>query len=683
LLQQHTAALVEQPLTLVYKALARPLDFVIFENHTAQIMVDAQKIGWILLLSTWTLLAAAQDYTSMKNASSKLKEAYRKAYSYQGQRDFAAAEKAYKKLLKKAPNFVEAHLQLGGLYQGTARPDLAHASFKKAAEIAPDYNPKVYLALGNLAMQKEDYAEAAARFEKFLSYENNHPNLVKIAMKKLGDARFRPQALANPVPFEPKNLGTAINTKGREYFPSITVEDELVYTVQLEAGQRGQEDLYGSRYVDGAWQQGRALPNINTAENEGAQSISADGTLLVFTVCNRPGDFGSCDLYYARKINGRWTAPQNMGAPINTGNWESQPSIGPNAETLYFVRGGARGQGDKNIYQAQLQTDGTWGTPTPLETLNTPYNEGSPSIHPDGKTLYFSSQGHPGMGGFDLFVARLQADGSWSAPINLGYPINTSEQEEALAVNRQGTLAYLASNREGGQGSMDLYSFELPTLVRPTPITYVKGRVLHAHTQAPLSANVELVDLNTQQVITRLRTPKDGQFVVCLPVGEYALRAQKQGYLFFSARYDLRLPTSLEQPYPLEARLQPVVEKTDENTPKNEPIVLENVFFATASAKLEDRSKAELEELKKLLHLYPTMRILLSGHTDNVGSPEDNQALSDARARAVREYLIQAGIAANRLESRGFGETQPRYTNETEAGRAGNRRTTFEVLPPK
>lgn len=628
-----------------------------------------------------TVLAAQPNYVTMQTVAPKLKEAYKKAYSYQGQKDYAAAEKAYKKILKKEPTFVNVHLQLGGLYQGTQRPELAYASFVEAARIAPDYNPKVYLALGNLAMEKEDYQDAAAQYERFLSYDKLHPNLVKIAQKRLGDALFRPQALANPVPFEPKNLGEQINSPQREYFPSITVEDELVYTVQLQAGQRGQEDLYSSRLKEGAWQKGEALPNINTNENEGAQSISADGTLLVFTVCNRQGDFGSCDLYYARKINGKWTAPQNMGAPINTGNWESQPSIGPNAQTLYFVRGGARGQGHKDLYKATLQGDGRWSTPEPIQELNTPYDEGSPSIHPDGKTLYFSSQGHPGMGGFDLFVTRLQADGTWATPTNLGYPINTSEQEEALAVSRQGTLAYLASNREGGLGSMDLYSFDLPATARPAAVTYVKGRVIHAHTKATLAANIELVDLNTQQVISRLRTPKDGKFVLCLPVGEYALRAQKQGFLFFSATYDLRLPASLEQPYPLEAQLQPVLRNKEENNPKNEPIVLENVFFATASAQLKERSKAELEELKKLLELYPDMRILLSGHTDNVGSPEDNQALSEARAQAVRTYLIKGGIAPERLEAKGFGETQPRHSNATEEGRAKNRRTTFEVLP--
>lgn len=645
-------------------------------------MLHRLKVGWIVLCSSLvTLLAAQPTYITMKTASSKTKEVYKKAYNYQSQKNYEAAEKTYKKLLKKEPTFVNAHLQLGGLYQETKRLELAYLSFEEAARIAPNYNPKVYLALGNLAMKKENYKEAAERYQRFLSYDKMHPNLVRIAQKKLGDALFRPQALANPVPFEPKNLGEQINSPEREYFPSITVEDELVYTVQLKAGQQGQEDLYSSRFKNGVWQKGMPLPNINTKENEGAQSISADGTLLVFTVCNRPGDFGSCDLYYSRKINDRWTKPQNMGTPINTGNWESQPSIGPNANTLYFVRGGARGQGNKDLYKTTLQADGTWATPQAIKELNTSYDEGAPSIHPDGKTLYFSSQGHPGMGGFDLFVTRLQADSTWATPTNLGYPINTSKEEEALAVSRAGILAYLASDREGGLGSMDLYSFELPKFARPGAVTYVKGRVLHAHTGATLSANVELVDLNTQQILMRLRTPKNGQFVVCLPIGEYGLRVQKKGYLFFSANYDLRLSTSLDQPYPLEAKLQPVIINKDENSPKNEPIVLENVFFATASAKLEERSKIELEQLKKLLNRYEKMRILLSGHTDNVGSPEDNQALSEARAKAVREYLIKVGIAPERLQFKGFGETQPRYSNETPQGRAGNRRTTFEVVP--
>ena len=227
---------------------------------------------------------------------------------------------------------------------------------------------------------------------------------------------------------------------------------------------------------------------------------------------------------------------------------------------------------------------------------------------------------------------------------------------------------------------MDLYQFELPEAARPIPVTYVKGLVTHAVTGEPLSAAVELVDLNTQKQVAQLQTPSDGRFMLCLPVGKYALRVNKKRFLFYSATYDLNTEASVEEPHTLEAPLQPI--PTDKTVPlKRTPIVLENVFFATASAKLRPESKAELDALKALLDTYPEVRILLSGHTDNVGGTEDNQQLSEARAKAVRTYLIEAGIDAARLEAKGFGEIQPRYTNETKEGRAGNRRTTFELIP--
>lgn len=623
---------------------------------------------------------AQDDYVDAKTASEKTKKAYREAYNYQTQRDYPAAERAYQKLIKRTPNFVNAYLQLGGVYQSQGHLDAAYAEYQKAAELAPDYDPNVYLAMGNVKMLQEQYREAVPHLQKFLTYSNIVTQLRQKAQKRLDDALFRADALEHPVPFAPQSLGPNINTFNREYFPSVTLDDALVYTVQTHTGNHYQEDLYMSRLVDGIWQPGLPLP-VNTKENnEGAQSISADGTALVFTVCNRPGDKGSCDLYYSVFSNGRWTPPLNVGAPINTNQWESQPSLSADGKTLYFVRGIPRGQGTRDLYRSQLQPNGTWTEPEPIESLNTPFNEGAPTLHPDGRTLYFSSDGHPGMGGGDLFVSRLQADGTWGKPQNLGYPINTAEHEEALAVSRKGNLAYIASNREGGAGSMDIYQFELPEAVRPSPVTYVKGLVVHALTDKPLAAAVELVDLATQQTVAQLNTPNDGQFILCLPVGRYALRVNKEGFLFYSATYDLVGSTSLDEPYTLKAPLQPV--QDDKEAPiKRTPIVLENVFFATASAELRPESKAELDALKKLLETYPKVRILLSGHTDNVGSTADNQVLSEARATAVRQYLIDAGIAADRLEAKGFGETQPRYSNDSDLGRAGNRRTTFELIP--
>jgi len=635
-----------------------------------------------MLTNTFVLVGQGADYTTAINASKKTKEAYKKAYSYILQRDYKSAKKDLNKLAKKDPTFVNAYIQLGYISEVEGDLEAAKGFFKKSLALAPDYYPKAYLDLSRIGMKEEAYEEVVTDLTKFLTYDKLHPNLINIAQRRLGNAKFRPQALANPVPFEPENLGEKINSDDREYFPSITLEDELVYTVQIGQGQQGQEDLYRSQCTEGVWEERQAIADVNTSENEGAQSISADGKLLVFTVCNRREDYGSCDLYYSKKIKGKWTKPKNIGAPINSKNWESQPSIAPNSDAIYFVRGGARGQGDKNIFVTKLQADGTWGTPKEVSELNTPYHESSPSLHPDGKTLYFSSDGHPGMGGLDLFVSRMQADGTWGNPVNLGYPINTKKQEEALAVNRKGNLAFLASDRLGGYGSMDLYSFELPEAARPSAVTYINGITLSAETNLPLTAEVEIIDLKTEQVVLHLQTPRNGTFIACLPVGQYALNAKKDGYLFFSANYDLTEEKSLNLAYPLEAKLQPIVYKGDDITKKTnrKPIVLENVFFATASAKLKPESKVELNKLKTFLEKNETLHIQLNGHTDNVGNPADNLKLSEARAKAVMDYLIDAGIEEKRLQAKGFGETKPIDSNDSVSERAANRRTEFEVL---
>ncbi len=639
------------------------------------------KILWITSLLWGSIVGATwgqYNFTTPKNASEKTKSSYKKAYQYLTQKDWVKTEKELLKIIKKDPNFVTSYLLMSDICLQKKDTAQAILHLNKAIEIAPDYDPRTYLSLARIAMNKADYSEAVIQADIFLTYSNAHKNLKKIAAKIKLDARYRPYALSHPVPFNPINLGENINSAARDYFPSITLHNELVYTVQIDLGRGGQEDLYRSKKEADGWSKSEAMVSVNTPDNEGAQSISADGRLLVFTVCNRRGDFGSCDLYFSKKVNNQWTKPQNMGSAINTKNWESQPSIAPNSDAIYFVRGGARGSGNKDLYIVRLQEDGSWGKPQKIDELNTPYNESSPCIHPDGQTLYFSSAGHAGLGNLDLFVSRMQPNGQWGTPLNLGYPINTAAAEEALAVSLKGDVAYLASDREGGFGSLDIYSFELPQNVRPKPVTYIKGITKNAATGLPLSAFVEIIDLKSKKRYTKLTTKKDGQFTICLPLGEYALNAHRPQYAFFSANYDLNQPKMLDKAYQLVANLQPI--NSTEKQKKHEPIILENVFFETASAELKAISKVELDKLKDFLEENAALKIQLNGHTDNVGKEEDNLILSQKRAAAVREYLIQNGIAADRMTSKGFGESLPIQPNEEAKGRAKNRRTEFLII---
>ncbi|MDX1666759.1 MAG: OmpA family protein, partial [Saprospiraceae bacterium] len=312
--------------------------------------------------------------------------------------------------------------------------------------------------------------------------------------------------------------------------------------------------------------------------------------------------------------------------------------------------------------------------------------------HPDGQTLYFMSKGWPGMGGFDLYYARKDSTGAWTRPKNLGYPINTGANEGALVVSLDGTTAYFATDKGSGEQdsafpgrrgrTTDIYAFELYDEARPQPVTYVKARVTDARDGQALQAHASIVDLTDEAVHAESVTDSQGEFLICLPMGsEYALNVSKEGYLFHSENFALTAAATRQNPFLLEIELTPVPKGLESDPEiKLEPVVLRNVFFETGSAELKPKSRGELNRLVDLLRKNPDLQIRINGHTDEVGTEEDNQKLSEARAKAVFSYLIAEGISEQRLSYQGFGESMPIASNETEEGRRKNRRTEFEVI---
>ncbi|MGB0425028.1 MAG: OmpA family protein, partial [Flavobacteriales bacterium] len=320
------------------------------------------------------------------------------------------------------------------------------------------------------------------------------------------------------------------------------------------------------------------------------------------------------------------------------------------------------------------QKDGSWSTPAKIPGfVNTEMEEESVMIHPDGETLYFASNGHPGMGGMDLFVSRKQKDGQWGTPMNLGYPINTGGDENSILVTSEGDVALFASDRPGGFGDLDLYSFDLPANVMASSVTYVKGTVLDATSFRRLEAKFELIDLATGElVVESYSNPGDGSFLVCLPPNrEYVLNVTKPGYLFYSDSFKLKSKGNNE-PYELEVLLQKIKDGSS--------IVLKNVFFDTDKFDLRSESKIELNKVVDFMVLNPTVVIEIGGHTDDVGSNETNLILSENRAKSVVAYLASQGISQDRLSAKGYGESVPKASNDSEIGRAQNRRTEFKVL---
>jgi outer membrane protein OmpA-like peptidoglycan-associated protein len=621
--------------------------------------------------------------TSSKKAISN----FEKGYEYYDTKRFADAADAFESAIKADTNFIEAHTVLGDLYMDSKKPEKAIWHYLSAIRISPDYFPQTYYNLGMAEMMTEKFDAAKAHFEKALSFSTLPPVMVKKVSKYLANSSFAVVAIQHPLPFKAINMGDSINSKASEYCPAMTADEKTFYYTILRPNERYQggnggfgvakfqEDIYSSENTNGKWSKGKSVSDlVNTSDNEGAICISADGQTLYYTVCNREGDFGSCDIYMVKKNGDMWGNPVNIGAPINSDKFESQPSLSSDGMTLYFTSNRSGGLGKTDIWKSQKQANGEWGVPVNLgPKINTCESEQSPFIHADSRTLYYTSSGLPGMGEDDFYLSRMDNNGDWTTPKNLGYPINSIASERSLVVNAAGTKGYFASERLGGFGQFDLFYFELPPEIHPLKVSYVKGKAFDSDTKKGLSTKFELIDLKTGKIVAEAFSDKiNGNFLICLPADkDYALNVSKAGYLFYSENFSLKANNTMK-----EAMVMDVPLKTIQ---VGRSVVLKNIFFNTNSFELKEESKAELGKVIAFLTTNPKVRIEIGGHTDDVGNDQSNQILSGKRALAVQEYLVAAGIAKERLSSKGFGETKPIATNATEEGKALNRRTEFVV----
>lgn len=639
---------------------------------------------FLLLLSTHVSFAqpGQRFSTDNKKAISLFQDAV-KNYEL-GLKEEAA--QYLEKALDKEPQFAEAYLLRAQLKADKELYRESIEDLQRGAAIGGrDYADAVYFA-GELQMRLGEYMEALKSFERFLGAKYNDEQLNRKGQLMLESCTFAQWSLKNPVDFNPINLGPAINSEFSEYYPCITADGKtFLYTRRVADGRvRGgeQEDFFVSARSEEGWNESVPLSAVNTVFNEGAPTLSADGQLLIYTACEAQGGnwgpydgLGSCDLFVSRKIGEEWGKGMNIKG-VNSYVWDSQPSFSADGRTLYFVRGktGYDGVKGQDIYYASILSDGTWTKPAKVPgDINTEFEEESVMIHPDGETMYFSSNGHPGMGGLDIFVSKKRSDGSWGKPTNLGYPINTGGNDNSLLVEANGKVAFFASDREGGMGGLDLYQFELPMEVRPKPVSYVSGKVFDGYTYAPLSSKLELIDLATGELVVESYSDEvNGAFLVCLPPDrDYALNVSRPGYLFYSMNFSLKniQATDLVE---LEAPLKKL-------RPGNK-VVLNNVFFDTDSYALRPESKIELNKLVKQLQVNSNIRVEIGGHTDNVGGKDENKTLSERRAQAVVDYIVSVGIPADRLVAKGYGEDEPVMSNETEAGKAKNRRTEMKIV---
>lgn len=637
-----------------------------------------KKIAVILLIILGAGNANAQRYYS---ANKKAIAQYEKTIKYWLQGKTVQAIKGFEKTLEIAPDFIEANFMLGDIYIDTKDMDKAKKYYLNGVLTDSSYYTKGWYWLANIEMNDGNYDMAKQYFSIFLTLDKDNKDLQPLANKGIKEAEFREYAIANPIPFTPQNMGKMINTPYDEYLPALTADEQTLVITRKEprkstttAMTPEEEDFYISTLdTNGNWTMAeRVSEPLNSNDNEGAQCISQDGRFIVFTICGE-GGLGSCDLYWSKKIGDRWSKPRNLGAAVNSRYWDSQPSFSIDGKTLYFTSNRPGGKGGKDIWKTTLNENGRWNKAVNLgNSINTTQDETCPFIHYDDQTLYFASNGHIGMGGFDIFYSRKLNDTTWSMPTNIGYPINTSGEEMNLIVGASGNTAIFSSDKLDGYGGQDLYSFELYEDARPVPTTYMKGIVFDEKTNQRLAADFKIIDLeNENEVVSATADPVTGSFLISLPVNKnYALNVSMDGYLFHSENIEL-LSGTPDEPFLKNVGMKQLS--------VGESVVLKNVFFETNKYDLKDESRVELMKLHSFMQNNPAVSIEISGHTDNVGNDNDNQTLSENRAQAIYNFLIENGIEADRLSYKGYGETQPIDTNDTEEGRANNRRSEFKI----
>ena len=640
----------------------------------------------ILLLST-LCLTAQQTVTMRADLDAKHQKRYAKAVKEMRQKKYSKSLKNIDRVLKKYPTFVDAILRKSGIYYNLGELPKAISALDQAIAVDPDYDPEVYFSKGVIYKQQKEYGLASASFSTYLDKAPQSDKLQKATTYQAQTA-FADKAIKNPVPYTPIKLPGDVNTGTSEYIPALTIDEEqIIFTRRV----RGQEDLYIASLIGGVYTSVREITELNTPGNEGVHTISADGQKIIFTACDRGKlSLGGCDLFYSYITPAGWSTPTNMGKVINSTGWDAQPSLAADGNTLYWSSNRKYGNGGNDIWMS-TRTDSTgWSLPTPLSThINTKYNEESPFIHPDGKTLYFRSNRPTGMGNYDIYYSRLDdSTGLWSPAKNIGYPINTEESEGAMSVSLDGTKAFFATSQNTGQDgtmrNLDIYTFELYPEARPNPVTYIKAKITDAETGDPIVANIEIVRLPDESFSKKTTTSAQGSYLGSLLTGyNYACFVSAPGYTYHSEHFALETTATVFEPYLLSIALTAVPTSTpaDPATAVEEvPMVMKNIFFVVGSAELTPDSDVEIRRLAMTLQTHPDMQVEIAGHTDNVGTDADNLKLSEERAKSVVLALVSKGIAKDRLYYKGYGETKPVATNDTAEGRALNRRTEFRIL---
>ncbi len=644
-------------------------------------MMQKNLNKWYLILIVFTSVfitineANAQAYNPEKLDKNAIKY-YDKAVEYLQMGSFSEGEAMLRKALQADENYADAWLSLSGVLGESKKYAAAVDAFNKAWKIDSIYAAFYLLPYSINLAGMGAFDQAAAAVSRFIALPKLGENSLKAARYRLNSYQF---AISNKLKnsnlnyvFNPQNMGDSVNSPMAEYYPSCTIDDSvLVFTRRME-GIR--EDFIKTTNTVSGYTKATAIEgSLNNEPSKGAINISQDGEWLLFAGNFSGKGEGNFDIYISYSTPQGWSEPFNLGPNVNTEFWESGPSLSPDKRDLYFSSTSPDGFGGSDIYVSHIQSNGRFGPAYNLgATINTSGDELAPFIHADNQSLYFTSNGLSGYGGTDLFVARKKTDTTWFIPENLGYPINTIDNEGSLFVSANAITAYYASDRADSRGSLDIYSFQLPAHAQPLKTLYVKGLVKDAISGKPLPSLVELSEDSTQHIINKLQTDESGFYFITLPVGKnYTFTVNRKGYLFYSSRFNMQ-NNATDTVFRNDILLTPLQ--------VNATLSLKNIQFAINAATLEPVSLIELKKLLILMEENPSMHIQIIGHTDNTGTSVANKILSESRAKSVAAYLAANGVHPKRLQWTGFGDTQPINDNNTPEGRALNRRTEIKVL---
>lgn len=604
---------------------------------------------------------------------------YTVADNFRVRGEYDQAVKLLQQALERDKGFEEAYYRLAITYKSMHAFDKSTDTFLKGLQVTrdPRKQKSFFFELGDNYLKVGNYQKALDFLNGYLDVEMLNKAKIEQAQLWKRNAEFGLRNKKTEIDFKPKSLSDSVNRFVMQYFPVLTAdEQELIFTRRLGMGQEDDEDLVVSkRKSDDDWSGPVSISkNINSQFNEGTCTISADGRQLIFTSCIGRKGYGNCDLFESRKIGDEWTIPVNMGPQINSAGWESQPSLSSDGRIIYFVSDRRGGLGNRDLYFSYQLDDGKWTKAENLgPSINTPYDEISPFIHANGRTLYFASTGRPGFGGYDIFKSEKE-NSQWTEPTNFGSPVNNYEDQFSLFITADGERGYYSHEEGFQQNATKIYEISVPEELRPKfKSNVVKGIVRDRQTKKPLKSKVELYDIQKNELVSVVNSDSiTGAYLMVLTQGsDYGLYVSAKNYLFKSLNFNYE-NEAVSKSVVIDMELDKVI--------AGATAILNNIFFDTDKFDLKERSLTELDKIAKFLTDNPNVKVEIGGHTDNVGAVAYNIQLSQKRAQAVTDYLIKKGLEAKRFKQVGYGSSKPLHPNDTDANRQINRRIEFRIL---